>query len=163
MRDVLRTTEAAMQDPAVGLSAKMVLVAQSGELLPLRTEFTFGRWGDPDTALKDARRHNVVSGPASGSDQTKVQDTWKRDGQQRIEVAIEVFGADTTERQDNIIAAQLALLMVLDGLRAYSDAQTPPGTIIEVVDPVETRYGEFETGTSGGFVSVITINERSAS
>jgi hypothetical protein len=161
MRQVLDTTLAALGDPAIGLSARVTQLVALGAPT-VRTEFSFAKWAFRQ-GLRDARTHSVVVRPARGADQTKMLETLHRDGVQEIEVAVETFGATADELQDSIAVVQTALLMVLDALVEYSRAHS--GTIVEVLDPVSTSYGEFEgapSGTSAGFTSRITINERSA-
>jgi hypothetical protein len=159
MREVLDTVLAAFADPAIGLSARVTQLIAGGAPA-VQTEFSFAKWAFRQ-GLRDARTHSVVVRPSSGADTTKMQETLEREGTQQIEVAVESFGASPDDLQDAIAVVQTALLMVLDALREYSDAHG--GTIIEVVDPVVTSYGEFDgvpSGTSAGFVSRITINER---
>jgi hypothetical protein len=161
MRQVLDTVLGALEDPAVGLKPNVTTLVAGGAPA-VRTEFTFGKWAFR-TGLRDARGHSVVVRPARGADQTKMQQTLHRDGVQEIEVGCESFGASANDLQDAIAVVQTALLMTLDALVEYS--RTHAGTIYEIIDPVSTSYGEFDgaaSGTSAGFVSRITLNERSS-
>jgi hypothetical protein len=162
MLQVLDTTLNAMQDPSVGVEAKMQALMALPGVPQVRAEFTFGKWAIPSGALKDARQAYLVVRPSAGEDETKIPQKLHRDNRQVIDIAAEFFGADPEQLQDMIAVGQAAVLMVLDGLREFSDGESPAGTIIEVVDPVRTRYGEFEGATSGGFISTAVITERSA-
>jgi hypothetical protein len=161
MRNVLDTVLAALEDNTIGLSAQVAaLVAGGAPAVP--TTFSYGKWAIR-SGLRDARGHSVIVRPSRGADATKLQETHLRDGTQEIEVAAESFAASENALQDAIAVVQTALLMTLDHLVDYSHAHG--GTIIEVLDPVSTSYGEFDgapSGTSAGFVSRITITERSS-
>jgi hypothetical protein len=163
MRDVLATTLDAVQDPVIGIAAQMDAILAALPTPGVRTAFAFGKWALRNE-LRPAHVHQLVVSPASGADETKLQEQLHRDGVQAIQASFEAFTADQDELQDTIVVAQLALLRVLDSLVEYSDAHV--GTIIEVIDPVETTYGEYEGGpngaTTGGFVSRFNVRERGA-
>jgi hypothetical protein len=161
MRQVLDTSLAAFEDPAIGIKVQVGALIALGAP-PISDQFRFAKWA-VRTRLKDARTHSLVVRPGQGADQTKLQQTLERDGIQVIEVATECFDADLERLQDKLTVVQSAMLLVLDRLVDFSGGTG--GTIYEVIDPVTTDYGEFDgtpSGTSAGFVSRITLNERSA-
>lgn len=154
--DVLSIARAALEDDATGLAAYMSAIADALGLR-VRTEIRFGKWALPEN-LQPTAPHSVVVRPAGGLEEPR-EGRQQRDGVQTIVVAAEVFEADPDQLQDTLTVLQVAALQVFDELRAYSDAHE--GTVIEVPDPISTRYGAFPGAVSGGVELTINIRERS--
>lgn len=161
MRQVLDTSLTAFKDPTIGISAQVTALIALGAPA-ISAEFRFAKWA-VRSRLNDARSHSITVRPGQGADEAKMQETARRDGVQAIEIAAECFDADLDVLQDKLAVVQAAMLRVLDRLVEHSRANG--GTIYEVISPITTDYGEFDgaaSGTSAGFVSRITLNERSA-
>jgi hypothetical protein len=164
MNDVLRTTLAAFQDPAIGLETQVQTLIGQGQP-SVRTDFAFGKW-TVRQALRDTRTPSVTISPQTGADEVAVEQTGHADNVQDIQIALEYFDAEPDARQDAIAVIQAAVLMVLTHLVTYSQANVVPGTsaIYDVVSPAVTTYGEFEspaTVIGAGFITRVTLRERS--
>jgi hypothetical protein len=162
MLRVLETSRAAFQDDDIGIAVQVAKLAAAGAP-EIRADFDFGKWS-VRPRLNVAYAHAVVLRPGSGADETKVRQQGYRDSTQQIEIAVETFHADLDALQDAIAVLQAGVLLVLDELVDFSVARKD--TVYEIVGPVVTRYGEFAgttaSGTSAGFVTQVTLNERSA-
>lgn len=156
--DVIATVRDCLADELVGLSAKVgTLAGFAADPTAIRLDFHFVQWklgGVPQTATQP----NVMLRPKRWL--TGQKRAAQRDGVVVLELAIEWFDADVDVLQDNITITSVALARVLDGLRDYSDAHG--GTVIDVLDPIDYVYGEFEGPVSSGFVATIQIEERSS-
>lgn len=159
--DVLRTVRDCLADDVVGLSAAVKALAGTGEIGAdkIRTEFVFVAWklsGAPNTT-RATTTPNVMLRPMKWDPTLKRAQL--RDALVRIEIGIEWFDADAQVIQDNVSLGATALARVMDGLRDYSDAHG--GTVIDVLDPMEFFFGDFEGPASSGFLARIQIQERS--
>lgn len=162
--DVMATMRDCLADPAVGLAARVADLAPTVETSPqhIRTDFNFVKWklsGRPNSPAppQPTTRPNVMLRPVRWSPELKR--ATHRDAPTLVQVGMEWFDADTDVLQDNITIGAVALARVMDGLRDYSD--THDGTVIDVKDPIEFTFGEFDGPASSGFLATIEIEERS--
>lgn len=158
MLQVLATTQASFEDAETGLAARVATLAETVDY-DVSAVFTFGKWALREERMAPATAHRVVIRPAVGLDDV-LQGQLLRDGVQQIAVLVEVFSADEEVIQQSLAVIQCAVLQLFDALRAYSDAND--GTVIDIPDPISTRYGEFTgSATSGGLIATVNIRERS--
>lgn len=158
--DVIATLRDCLADDTAGLAARVAELAGEAEDEPgrIRMDFNFVKWklgGVPQTTTQP----NVMLRPKTWRTQQKR--AAQRDGLVSLDVAIEWIDGDTDVLQDNITLGAVGLARVLDGLRDYSDAHD--GTVIDVLDPIDFLFGEFDGAASSGFVATIQIEERSTS
>jgi hypothetical protein len=162
--DVLATVRDCLADPSVGLARRVEQLAAEpsprADPEQIRTEFNFVQWKlsgavHPQTTTQP----NVMLRPVRWRSDATIGAL--RDGVVVIQVGVEWFDADTAVLQDNITIGAVALARVMDGLREFSD--THQGTVIDVKDPIDFAFGEFDGPASSGFLATIEIEERSTS
>lgn len=165
VHQVLGTTRDMLADDAAGLAAKVATLVAALRATPFQpsssilTNFNFTKWALRGS-MNPASAPNVMLRPARWLAVQKLANKPDRDGDVAIEIGYEIFGGDPDVIQDNVSIVATALAECLDGLRAYSDAHQ--GTVIQVLDPIEWRFGEFAGPTSAGFLALVTVQERSA-
>lgn len=164
---VIASVKACLEDGVFGLATKVAIVApvvlanSVVTLDQIQTEFQF----------VDARPPRTITPatlPAIGIRAVKWDARHRyanlRDGQLDVEIRVEHFGVDLLVAQTNIDIYADALALVLDGLRAYNDAQTPVGPVIDVlaVDDVMLSVvnGLFDDPASTGFLATFRVQER---
>jgi hypothetical protein len=159
IQQLLATTQACLADDGVGLAVRVDALASTAAIPPekIRTDFAFVAWKLAGT-LQSSRTPNIMLRPVRWSPVVKQQN--HRDAPALVEIAGEWFDADPIVLQENIALAAAALAQTLDGLRDYSDAHQ--GTVIDVLDPMDFRFGDFPGGASAGFTATIQILERSS-
>jgi hypothetical protein len=159
VREVIATIRDCLKDDVVGLApAVRALAGMADKPERVRDDFNFVKWKLSGAAnLQPTTAPNVMLRPKSWS--SDVKQATHRNGKSFIELGIEWFDAETDVLQDNITIGAVALARVVDGLRAYSDAHD--GTIIDVVDPIQFVFGEFDAPASSGFLATLEIEERS--
>lgn len=163
---VLTTVRAALKDEATGLAAKVAeLKAADSSLVRVNTAYNWIRWSLADR-LATTTAPNVAVSVRGAQTELKLSTYPTRDAAWRMEVSGECFEADQGAIEDWATTTATALLMVLDGLREYSDANA--GTILEVMaqpgqPSVSLDFGDFQAGTvqSFGFICRFTVLERS--
>lgn len=153
---VLATVEALLQDPGAGFQAAFDGL-KGGAVVPINATLRFVKWKLAG-ALQPATVANVMLRPRTWAPQ--LRQGQYRDAQIQLEIGFESFAADPDVLQETITIAAAALMQVLDQLRTYSDAHG--GTIIDVIDPTDIQFGEYEGGTSAGFSATVTLEERAA-
>lgn len=159
--DVIATMRDCLQDPGAGLAEQVTALVGVVGTAPsrIRTDFNFVKWKLSGVINpQPTTQPNVMLRPVRW--QTDLKHANVRDGTVAIQVGIEWFDADTDVLQDNITIGAVALARVMDGLRDYSDANN--GTVIDVKDPIDFAFGEFDGPASSGFLATIQIEERSA-
>jgi hypothetical protein len=156
---VIATVTACLEDPLVGLSARVAALADTEAEDPqrIRTEFASRKWKLAGV-MQPSGQPNVMVRPGRWS--ARLKQANHRDGVVLVEIGAEWFDANVDVLQENITIAAAALAQVLDGLRAYSDAHS--GTVIDVLDPIEYVFGEFTGPASSGFTATTLIEERSS-
>ena len=153
---VLETTRALFEDPALGLRAKVIALAAGDPAI--LTDFAFVKWALAGT-MQAATKVNVMIRPGSWRPDVKNQGRPHRDAFAQFEVGLELFAADPDTIQANVALMATAVAQVIDELVEYS-ADTG-GTIADVDDPIEFLFGQFATPTSHGFLARVTVFERS--
>lgn len=156
MEQILFTVDGALQDPTLGLSAR--IAALKGVDDRIRDDVQFKAWAMAGT-MTDTRAPNVMLRPRRWLATSKASDTGHRDADAQLDIGYEYFGGDPQHIQDNVALVATALVQVIDELRAYSDATG--GTIIDVTDPVLFEFGQFAGPVSNGFLATLTLTERS--
>lgn len=161
--DVIATLRDCLEDDAVGLARQVDALAPTAESPDrIRRSFRFVKWKlsglSGAATLQPTTEPNVMLRPKRWS--TGVRRSNHRDGTVFVEVGIEWFDAETDVLQDNITIGAVALARVVDALRDYSD--THDGTVIDVRDPIDFQFGEFDGPASSGLLATIEIEERSA-
>lgn len=159
VREVIATVRDCLRDDVVGLAPAVTALAGGADKPErVRTDFNFVKWKLSGAVnLQPTTAPNVMLRPKKWTSDVKQAN--HRNGRVFIEVGFEYFDAETDVLQDNITIGAVALARAIDGLRAYSDAHG--GTIIDVVDPIQYVFGEFEGPASSGFLATIELEERS--
>lgn len=155
---VLATLLACLEDSAVGL------VAQARKLAPftpigagsIRMDVRFVAW-KLSGVMQSSTTPNVMLRPGRWSANLKQGNS--RDASVLVEVGMEFFDADADVLQANITIYATALAASLDALRDYSDING--GTVIDIIDPIDVVFGQFDGPTSSGFLATIQLEERS--
>lgn len=160
-RQVLKTVDEMAADAAVGFVITLAaLIAADpppvGVALRSETEISRRR---PQGQMKPATSPQL-SFNVTGATTTAVQPPFQRDGRVRITARYEVTEADENNLEYQVAYAAAALSkMFVENLRAYSDAHG--GTVVEIEDPIQFSFGQFEGPVADGFLAEITIIERS--
>lgn len=154
--DVIKTLGDALAAPVTGMAARAQ--ALTGALANIRTDYFFEPWV-LSGQMKMAGAPNVAIAPTIGSASLKIPAETQRDGAWQLDISVEFFDADPQVIMDNVGIAVAALFQVLDTLREYSDGHG--GTIMQVIEPVGLRFGQFAGASStNGFTVTATIQER---
>lgn len=160
--DVIATLRDCLQDDTVGLAAAVAgLAPNASDPTRIRLDFNFVKWKLAGASVQQTTlTPNVMLRPRSWRPELKRANL--RSSVVLIDVGMEWFDSETDVLQDNIVIGATALARVLDGLRDYSDAHG--GTVIDVIDPINYVFGEFEFDgpVSSGFLATIQIEEQSA-
>jgi len=171
MFTVLDTMLAAFQDDEIGLAVQVEKLNAECDR-DVRSDFGFCKWVVRQK-LRDTRTPSVTIYPFTGADEVAAKQIGHADNVQEVVAAVEYFEADPEKRQDAIALIQAAMVAVLVELVDFANAQAEAAAaagspvtskIYDLVSPVITTYGEFESPPSAlgaGYSSRITLRERS--
>lgn len=165
-REVLALMDTYLKDETVGLSATVERLASLPNLSlgkpgPLSSGFNFYRGKLPGMRPAGGGGGNVMLRPVRWLPEVSdVVSNLLRVGMAAFEIGFETFTASPDDAVDEATLVATALAQMMDGLRAYSDAQQ--GTVEAVQSPMDFSFGDFEGPTSYGFLARITITELSS-
>lgn len=163
LREAMATISACLEDASVGLTAKAdALAAAAGyDLGHIRTDFVFGPWLGTNN-LQPIAQPKVSLLPMSGGAEQKAFPGVPRQGAHRLRLLYRWTNHDAGRLADNAVLVVEAALQVLDGIEAFSRAQTPQGPIERLDDPLTWEFLEFESASLNlGFALDFTVHERS--
>lgn len=157
-RQVRKTVQALLKDPAQGLAQAVAALALAEGTSDIRTDFNFVRASLTGKMLPSTAGNVVVRGRDWKPNQ-KLRGP-QRDAFVIIEIDAEFTGADPEQLEDQIELTAIAVAQVLDSLVDYSVASN--GTVVDVQDPLSFTIGQFGGPvTSDGFRLSATVQERS--
>lgn len=163
--DVLDMLQAACADPDSGLGAQCARILEAKGLprQAVRLDFSFDDWILAD-GLKPAGPRMVFTPRNYDANIISVAQAGQREARARLEAQLTTVDGDMARLRLAMTTYTTALLLVLDGLFAYSAARG--GTIALVEDPCTIAYGAYSGGsanapTEHGFSAQISILERS--
>lgn len=164
---VLRTVDALLKDPALGLAAQTkIAAANSGSPVIVRTDFEFPDWNVSEN-LKPARQPQVTVSLTSGR-KNLVAVNPTRDAVWGIDIGYECFDADKKTVKASVAIVAAALTVCIDSLVSFSQLlSTIPSSIVLVSDPLVFAYGTYPgkgrggSPVTSGFICSVTLLERS--
>lgn len=156
-RQVRKTVQALLKDPAQGLSQAVAALALAEGASDIRTDFNYVPAALTGKMLPSGAPNIVVRGRQWRPDQ-KLRGP-QRDAIVIVEIDAEFTGADPEQLEDQIEITAIAIAQVLDSLVDYSIASN--GTVVDVQDPLSFTIGQFGGPiTTDGFRMQATIQER---
>lgn len=167
-RQVMAIVLAMLQDDEAGLRTRVDQLAASlpnaptGNPGPLSEDFAFYRGALPG-AIRDGTRGNILVTPARWVTNPRYADSDMREGTVQLEIGYETGSASHEDNVDQALLVATALAQCMDSLRPFNDAHRNEfgDCVKDVAEGADFSFGDFEGGTTYGFVSRWTILEGS--